>query len=125
MGRWRHGRKALALADAERYPLEYSRGPELAQVLRMTRLEMPFRCGNMDEDAINTLAQEVATYLSMHPNAADTVEGIRRWWLTRVRVAEATADMQLALDVLVVRGVVVQRRLPDGRFIYAATPRLH
>lgn len=79
----------------------------------------------MDNDAINTLAHEVATYLSMHPNAADTVEGILRWWLTRVRTEEATADVQLALDALVERGVVVQRRLPDGRFIYAGSPRPH
>jgi len=82
----------------------------------------------MDDDAISTLAREVATYLSMHPNAADTAEGIRRWWLARMRAAEATAEVQIsdvqsALDLLVERGVVVQRRLPGGRFIYAATPR--
>jgi hypothetical protein len=82
----------------------------------------------MNDDAINTLAREVATYLSMHPNAADTAEGIRRWWLARVLAAEATADAQIgdvlsALDLLVERGVVVRRRLPGGRFIYAATPQ--
>jgi len=81
----------------------------------------------MGNDAITTLAHEVATYLSAHPNAADTAEGILGCWLTRMHVEGAIADVQVgdvrsALDVLVKRGVVVQRRLPDGRFIYAATP---
>jgi hypothetical protein len=78
---------------------------------------------NVHNDATDTLVREVMTYLSMHPDAADTVEGILRWWLTRVRVEEAAADVQRALDMLVERRVVVKRQLPDGRIIYSATPR--
>ncbi|HZF20340.1 MAG TPA: hypothetical protein VE008_11610 [Burkholderiales bacterium] len=74
------------------------------------------------DEAIDTLAREVATYLSKHPDAADTVDGISRWWLARVRVEEATANVRQALDVLVERGVVVERRLPDGRVVYSANP---
>jgi len=45
---------------------------------------------NVDDDAIDTLAREVAAYLATHPDAADTVDGISRWWLTRMRVEKAT-----------------------------------
>jgi len=77
---------------------------------------------NVDDDAIDTLAREVAAYLATHPDAADTVDGISRWWLTRMRVEKATADVQRALEVLVAQRVVVERRLPDGRVVYSAAP---
>ena len=29
------------------------------------------------------LARQISGYLDRHPNAADTLEGITRWWLKR------------------------------------------
>jgi hypothetical protein len=76
-----------------------------------------------DEDGINAVTRAVAIYVWQHPNAADTVEGIQRWWLSRARLEEGADHVESALDVLTRRGVLVRRRLPDGRFIYAAGPR--
>jgi hypothetical protein len=76
----------------------------------------------MDDESIEVLAREVETYLSQHPEAADTADGILRWWLPRVRLEEAQHDVQRALDLLVARGVIVERQLPDGSKVYGCTP---
>lgn len=73
---------------------------------------------------VNTTAEEIARYLREHPNAADSLEGIRQWWLLRLRVQEATAQIEEALEELLDRGVVVRQVMPDGSVLYrrAETP---
>jgi hypothetical protein len=76
----------------------------------------------MDENAMLNLADEVERYLAVHPTAADTAQGILRWWLPRGH-ADASADqLKRALDLLVGRGAIVERRMADGRSIYARFP---
>jgi hypothetical protein len=58
----------------------------------------------------------------LHPAAADTPEGIARWWLDwpeqpALNLVEAT------LELLISRGVLASRMLPDGKFIYACATR--
>ena len=65
------------------------------------------------------LAAEVLAYLSSHPNAADTLEGITNWWLPRQRYERGRRRIQDTLDQLVARGLVVRHCLPDGTIIYA------
>lgn len=61
----------------------------------------------------------IQRYFASHPDAADSAQGIARWWLVGEGV-EATADeVEAALGVLVQRGVVRAQRMPDGRLIYA------
>jgi hypothetical protein len=67
---------------------------------------------------VNTIAEEIARYLRAHPEAADSFEGIRRWWLPRVRFEETTAQIERALDELLERGIVVREVMPDGRILY-------
>ncbi|RQS71533.1 hypothetical protein DID96_12400 [Burkholderia sp. Bp8963] len=43
-----------------------------------------------DDDVPNRIAQTIARYLTSHPNAADTVDGIAKYWLAEI---EETADM--------------------------------
>jgi len=55
-------------------------------------------------DSVGELAAQITSYLAAHPNACDTVEGIRLWWLTRT---DATNDqVSAALDYLVSLGRV-------------------
>jgi Fe2+ or Zn2+ uptake regulation protein len=49
---------------------------------------------------------EIIEYLHLHPYAADTVDGIIQWWLSRQRYETARAVIQRALDDLVNQGVV-------------------
>ena len=58
----------------------------------------------------------------MHPAAADTPEGIARWWLDwpeqpALNLVEAT------LELLISRGVLASRMLPDSKLIYACATR--
>ena len=70
---------------------------------------------------MNTVAEEIVRYLEEHPDAADTVEGIRQWWLPRLRLQEANAQIEGAIDELVERGIVVRESLPDGRVVVRHT----
>lgn len=73
-----------------------------------------------DELKLDRLAGEIARYLAEHPAAADTLEGIRRWWLVRQRYDEASEQVQRALDRLEASGRVTKQVLPDGTAIYGA-----
>jgi len=71
-----------------------------------------------NEDVV-TIALEIRNYLSAHPNAVDSLEGITKWWLTRQRYEEAVSQVQKALDSLVAESVISKRVVADGRVIYA------
>jgi hypothetical protein len=76
-----------------------------------------------DEDRVETIAHEITRYLAARSDAADSFEGITRWWLARIRLDEAAADVQAALDRLVARNVVVKTTLPDGNTLYRSARR--
>ena len=67
------------------------------------------------------LAREIRAYLKAHPNAADSVDGIAKWWLARQRYVEALDEIQEALEELVVQGVVAKHVTAGGKTIYAST----
>ncbi len=69
------------------------------------------------------LAQEIKKYLRAYPRAADTVEGVARWWLTRQRYEEALKRVQDALDLLVEQGVVTKRIAAGGKVVYFSARR--
>ena len=56
-----------------------------------------------DSDVLR-LADAIRQYLSEHPDAADTLEGVVNWWLLRQRFENATAMVSLALELLVQQG---------------------
>ena len=73
--------------------------------------------GETDASAI---ASEIERYLSIHPDAADTLTGIRSWWLPPDASDVPTSVIEQALALLITRRVVVRRRLPDGGVLYAS-----
>jgi hypothetical protein len=66
---------------------------------------------------VEDIARELERYVDRHPAAADTVDGIARWWLAGP-VRPPLSDVEAALDVLVRRGVLSRRPLPDGNAVY-------
>lgn len=64
----------------------------------------------------SSLEEALDAYCAGHPNAADTVEGVRRWWLADPAIP--LADVEAALGALVERGMLDVRRLPDGTALY-------
>lgn len=67
---------------------------------------------------MNSVAEEIACYLRHHPDAADSIHGIRQWWLPRVRLHEAAAQVEEALQELLGRRVIVRQVMPDGTVLY-------
>jgi hypothetical protein len=68
---------------------------------------------------VERIAQEVERYIAANPDAADTVEGIARWWLMLADVEAALMRVEAALDLLVRRGVMSRQLLPDGNCVYS------
>lgn len=64
------------------------------------------------------LAAEIHAFLLNHPQAADTVEHICRWWILRHRIETGLPRTQSALDYLASQHIV--ERLDSG--IYRLAP---
>jgi hypothetical protein len=76
----------------------------------------------MDPDGISAPVDAIRRYLVSHPNASDTVEGVRRWWLSAERLEASYEAVAVALERLVAEGAVGKRRLRDGTIVYSARP---
>jgi len=70
------------------------------------------------DDMVQAVADSLVEYMTRHPEAADSIEGIRRWWLPADMVASA-ADVEAALNRLVLAGILATRRLPDRGVLYS------
>ncbi len=62
------------------------------------------------------LEERLTHYCVAHPRAADSVDGVRRWWLADPAIP--LADVEAALEALVKRGILEVRRVPGGVAIY-------
>jgi len=71
------------------------------------------------EEPVEVIAHTIRRYLEVNPDAADSAEGIRRWWLPPALAEESPGTVEEALDRLVAAGVITRRPLPDGRVLYA------
>lgn len=74
------------------------------------------RCWIMTSD--DALERQIFGYLQNHRQAGDTLQGIAKWWLLCHRVDESVLLVKRTLEVLKTKGVVVERRLPDGSYLY-------
>jgi hypothetical protein len=72
----------------------------------------------IEQDRVCNIGDEILRYLAQRPNAADTIEGIKRWWLPRIRLDSAASDIERALNHLVRSGKVLASELPDGSTVY-------
>jgi hypothetical protein len=78
-----------------------------------------------DETAkVCRIADMIERHLKSHPAAADTVEGVWRYWVPS-RERASLESVELALALLKRMGRAMDRTLPDGRVIYllAGSPR--
>ncbi len=66
-----------------------------------------------DEEEVVAVAREIENYLAVHPRAADSLEGITRWWLMRQRIHYELDLVEAALRHLCRKGVVAASSLGD------------
>lgn len=72
---------------------------------------------------IYCIALEIRQYLDAHPNAADSLEGIVRWWLPRQRYEEVLERVQSALDLLITEGMISKVAARGNKIIYSNIER--
>ncbi|HUG24190.1 hypothetical protein [Piscinibacter sp.] len=72
----------------------------------------------MNASSQDELINDILEYLVSHPQAADSADGVSRWWLARNARAPSQADVERALATLVERGLLRRVELPDGTVIY-------
>jgi hypothetical protein len=67
-----------------------------------------------------TVAGEIQRYLLNHPNAADSSEGVLRWWLKKQRYEDSMEIVQRALELLVTNGEVEKSETFGGGPVYSS-----
>jgi hypothetical protein len=76
-----------------------------------------------EEPGRERVATAIVEYLSHHPEAADTAEGIRQFWFRDSRMNPGQVSVQAALDELVRREVVVAWTSAARQKIYGSAKR--
>jgi hypothetical protein len=71
------------------------------------------------------VAREILRYLTQHPKAQDTLEGISQWWLPERGMRVSVAETKAAVEQLVVDELLLAHRGLDGRIRYGRNPRKH
>jgi hypothetical protein len=59
------------------------------------------------------IARAILDYLLEHPDAQDTLAGIAEWWLPEEKIKTRLVIVKDALDQLVARALVLERRGKD------------
>jgi len=71
-----------------------------------------------DDKESKDLAEQINRYLESHPDAADGLEGILKWWIPQQQRIESVEKVRKALNYLIENRVVSRRMLSDGSEIY-------
>lgn len=72
----------------------------------------------MRRATVDEIAEQILRYLSKHPEAEDTAEGILRWWVMEEQLEEAADTVREALVSLVVAGNLYVAVGKDGSVRY-------
>jgi len=64
------------------------------------------------------IARDVLAYLSEHPLARDTLEGVVEWWLLQQHVQRWTPRVEAVLAQLVSEGLLLEHNDQDERSHY-------
>jgi hypothetical protein len=70
-----------------------------------------------DYEQVAIVAERIVRYLRIHPEAADTAEGVAQWWLRLQPNADRDDVVAKALKRLMREGAVIQISL-NGNTIY-------
>ncbi|MDH5219246.1 MAG: hypothetical protein OEX19_16195 [Gammaproteobacteria bacterium] len=86
--------------------------------MQLNQLEKKENLERIDYDLLSDIQFQVLSYLEHRPDAADTAEGIRQWWVLHQIAQLSNERVQRALDQLVEQKLIESRVLDDGRNIF-------
>lgn len=66
------------------------------------------------------LAAVILRYISAHPDACDTLQGVSEWWLARQRYEDTRQRVAAALALLLQEGKAEACLGADGHVLYRA-----
>jgi hypothetical protein len=67
-------------------------------------------------------APEILDYLSRHPNAQDTIDGILHWWVLDACSGNWALKIAESVAQLVEQGFLEEKRSSDGKVFYHISP---
>ena len=67
------------------------------------------------QGSLPAFARDILRYLTEHPDATDTVQGILQWWLHEEWAEGGTEEVQKILDLLVRRGWLTETEIPSPK----------
>lgn len=71
-----------------------------------------------DESDKANMRREIIQYLQMHPNAADSLNGVIDWWLSDRYQSEDVKEVEQVLGQLITDGLVKKVFLIDRTVLY-------
>ena len=74
----------------------------------------------LNDSDVQQIADEIECYLKNHPNAADTIEGIAKWWLRGEGIEVSSLIVQQALNYLGSKSVVKCNANLSGNKVYSS-----
>ena len=69
------------------------------------------------------IASEILAYLTEHPNAQDTLDGVAQWWLLERKIRCQTKAVEAALAELVSKGLLAEVKRQYSTPLYRARRR--
>lgn len=71
-------------------------------------------------DLSHPVVQAIERHLASHRHAADSAEGVARWWLGSLVPPPRLEEVEEALALLAAQGRLRHRSLPDGTLLYSS-----
>ena len=71
---------------------------------------------------VEAVAVAILDHLKSHPLAADSADGVARWWLGPAHSNVTVEQVERALNLLVSRRALRRLRLTDGTVLYSQPP---
>lgn len=72
-----------------------------------------------EREQVESIAAAILAHLESNPLAADSADGVARWWLGTAHPNVTVEQAECALDWLVSRGALRCLRLTDGTVLYS------
>ena len=71
---------------------------------------------------VEAITAAIIDHLASHPLAADSADGVTRWWLGPAFAGVSAAQVEIALEGLVARQAMRRLSLMDGTILYSQAP---